>query len=182
MIGGSRPVRLLEAFVPRGNYAPQHFLCFSPLPQGQGSFRPTFTGFLTGVGRLRSISTSAMFSGSSGSTPTTTFQPFLLQMERISSALRTICIRTTAGWFELPSFFATLNHLKFILPCRGATRRACLHFTGHAQGGDLSPANLAVESPRFPRSQQRSAGQRGPMVEFHRYQVGRDRVFESPLR
>jgi hypothetical protein len=92
--------------------APQHFLYFRPLPQGQGSLRPTFTEFLKGVGGLRSFSRSAMFSGLSGSTPTITSQSFLLQMERISSAFQGVCTRTTAGLLALPSFFATLNHLE----------------------------------------------------------------------
>jgi hypothetical protein len=34
-------------------------------------------------------------------------------MERISSAFRGVCTRTTAGLLELPSFFATLNHLEY---------------------------------------------------------------------
>jgi hypothetical protein len=52
-----------------------------------------------------------MFSGSFGSTPTMTSQSCLLQLERISSAFRGVCTRTTAGLLELPSFFATLNYL-----------------------------------------------------------------------
>ncbi len=58
---------------------PQHFLNFAPLPHGHGSLRPTEGARTTEVSRggfpARRVSKSQMSSGSSGSMPTTTFQP-----------------------------------------------------------------------------------------------------------
>ena len=65
---------------------PQHLLYFKPLPHGQGAFRPIFGSELAAFGGIRSRSTSAIFSGLSGSKPMMIFQPFVLQMDKISSA------------------------------------------------------------------------------------------------
>ena len=35
---------MLQVAAPRPCHAPQHFLNFLPLPQGQGSFRPDLVG------------------------------------------------------------------------------------------------------------------------------------------
>jgi len=85
-------------------YAPQHLLYFLPLPQGQGSFRPVLTCAFAASGGLSSRSTSEISSGLSGSMPTMTFHPFLLHIDKISSA-RFLWLHASHCWPFLTSQF-----------------------------------------------------------------------------
>jgi len=82
----------------------QHLLYFRPLPQGHGSLRPAFGMANKGSCGLRSRSTSEMFSGLSGSIPTMTFHPCLLQRSIISWDLSRVLTRATAGRLSFPNF------------------------------------------------------------------------------
>ena len=94
----------LKIIFPLHHCPPQHFLCFFPLPQGQGSFRPIFFSALTGLGVFNNVSRSAISSGSSGASAITNVQSFSSNMEETSFNRSSVCTRTTAGFFFVPSF------------------------------------------------------------------------------
>jgi hypothetical protein len=64
-----------------------------------------------------------------------------LQMARIFSALRGTCKRTTAGWFELPSFFAALNHPQVSSPMPRRNETRLPSFYRICTSGDLPPVD-----------------------------------------
>jgi len=89
-------------------YFPQHFLCFFPLPQGQGSFRPTFFSATIVFGGFNKTSKSVISSGLSGSNPIVYFQPFFSNVDATSFIRFSVWTLTMAGFFQyliLPSFF-----------------------------------------------------------------------------
>jgi len=99
-------------------YLPQHFLCFFPLPHGQGSLRPTLFSAIFNFGGFNNISKSVMSSGLSGSNPIVCFQFFSSNIDATSFNLSSVCTLTTAGFFLVPNFavFLPLNIFSIFSP------------------------------------------------------------------
>ncbi len=102
------------------HYLPQHFLYFLPLPQGQGSLRPTFFSAILVFGGFNNISKSLMSSGLSGSNSIVYVQPFSSNIDSNSFTLSSVCTFTIAGFFSVPNFavFLPSNIFPIFSPLR----------------------------------------------------------------
>jgi hypothetical protein len=107
-------------FKKRKPYFPQHFLYFLPLPQGQGSLRPTFFSEIIVFVGFSNISRLVISSGLSGSNSILYFQPFSIKTGSNSFTLSSVCTFMTAGFLSVPNFdsFIPSNFFSICSPLR----------------------------------------------------------------